>query len=131
MPIFWHFFVSNDFDHKIKVALNFGYWKGNFFQSDLTIFLTPNWQKPRKTSKFGNFWPILQFQWKGTELSISKRESVKDNFYNLSSTLLIPGSNHPNICLPMEARPESGISLGDTEELRGQIYSHPDFQVFL
>ena len=29
----------------------------------------------------------------------------------------------------MEARPESGISLGDTEEVRGQIYSHPDFHV--
>ena len=31
----------------------------------------------------------------------------------------------------MEARPESGISLGDTEEVRGQIYSHPDVQVFI
>ena len=65
------------------------------------------------------------------ELSISKRESVKDNFSDLSSTLLIPGSNHPNICLPMEARPEIGISLGDTQEVKGQIYSHPYFQVFI
>ena len=64
-------------------------------------------------------------------MSISKRVSVKDYFYDLSSTLLIPGSNHQNIYLPMEARPESGISLGDTEEVRGQIYSHPDFQVFI
>ena len=31
----------------------------------------------------------------------------------------------------MEARPESGISLGDTEEVRGQIYSHPDFKFFI
>ena len=69
---------------------------------------------------------LLQFHLKG----ISKMDSIKDNFSDFSNTLLFPGSNHPNICLPMEARPESGISLGDTEEVRGQIYSHPDFQVF-
>ena len=53
-------------------------------------------------------------------MSISKRESIKDYFSDLCKTLLILGSNHPNICLPMEFRPESGCSLGDTEEVRGQ-----------
>ena len=61
-------------------------------------------------------------------MGISKGESAKGNFYDLSSALLIPGSKPPNIHLPMEARPESGISLGDTKDVRGQIYSHPDFQ---
>ena len=42
--------------------------------------------------------------------------------------LLIPGSNNPNICLPKEARAENGLSLGDTEEMRGQTYCYPDFQ---
>ena len=62
-------------------------------------------------------------------MSISKRESIKDYYSHFYNTCLIPGSNHPNICLPMEARPESGLSLGDTEEVRGQTYCYPDFQV--
>merc|ERR1712082_328381 len=86
---------------------------------------------PLMNIKFGICWPILQFHLKGTELSITKRESVKDNFSDLSHTLLIPGSNHQNICLPMEARPEIGLNLGDTEKVRGQTYCHPYFQVFI
>ena len=46
----------------------------------LRNFLTPNWQKPGKNIKI---WQFLAY-----------------------ITVSIPGSNHPNISLPLEARPD-------------------------
>ena len=69
---------------------------------------------------FGHFWSTFQFPCKDTELGIIKRESIADYLSDLSNTLLIPGSKHANICLTMGIKPDSGCSLGDTEEMRGQ-----------